>query len=160
MRGSALVYVGHKSEEVLERGGAAGSVCSGHKKSRAFQYVKGYKSFSLEECDLVFSSPPFWKTEGFMLERNHQCETSYHRFMKKSLFPIMRKCLSAKRKRRTIQGSGSSRPSLWICLHLPDGGPMYSDLVKEFGECNLKLQFRARTSPARDDFIFCWNSKC
>lgn len=72
-----------------------------------------------------------------MLERYNDIEIPYEEFLKNSLIPVMRKCLSK---------------NVYVCLYIPDN--MYKDICDIFGECKEKLE--CRFNNRNSSFIYCW----
>jgi hypothetical protein len=92
--------------------------------------------------DIVFSSPPFF--DGNLVEEYPGTESDYEIFMRKSLVPIMKRCLAAK---------------IWVCLYIPTN--MYNDLKKEFGSAKKKFKFVAKMNNlngaySNSNIIYCW----
>ena len=85
--------------------------------------------------DLVFSSPPFYKPNGKIVEQYSNTEKDYQTFLQKSLIPVMKKFINHK---------------IPICLYIPLN--MYLDLKKVFGMANMIKIDKKR-------YMYCWNLK-
>lgn len=102
-----------------------------------------------KDVDIVFSSPPFFHSEGIgsLLEEYPGTESDYETFMQTSLIPIMKKCLKAK---------------IWFCLYIPTN--MYDDLKKVFGSAKKKFSFVAKMNNlngaySNSNIIYCWSGR-
>jgi len=92
--------------------------------------------------DLVFTSPPFYNEK--LVEEYPGTETDYGTFMRKSLVPIMKKCLDAK---------------VWFCLYIPAN--MYTDLKTIFGKARKKFTIQPKVNnlngnTSNTNIIYCW----
>lgn len=115
---------------------------SSSKVKMYFQPSETLKCIPAKGVDLVFSSPPFFNEK--LVEEYPGTETDYETFMKKSLIPIMKKCLDAK---------------VWFCLYIPIN--MYKDLKKIFGSARKKLVMQSKLNnlniiPSNSNTIYCW----
>jgi len=108
--------------------------------------IKNLESL-LNKADIFFSSPPFFNDLKGMLEEYPGSETNYRTFMKESLIPIMKTCLTQNKK-------------IWVCLYIPQN--MYDDLVPIFGKANKIFTFRSKINNmngimSKSNTIYCWN---
>ena len=103
-------------------------------KKLEFHCMPAQQSILEEGCDLVFSSPPFWKRTGKLVESYNNCETNYDIFLKDCLFPL----LSQARERRVP-----------VALFIPDE---MASKIDVFEKHSFFLTFG-------NDKIFCWDWK-
>jgi 16S rRNA G966 N2-methylase RsmD len=73
-------------------------------------------NLDVSKFDLVFSSPPFYKPNGKIVEQYNETEVNYEKFMETSLIPVMNKFKNA---------------DITICLYIPHN--MYMDLKDKYG---------------------------
>jgi hypothetical protein len=100
------------------------------------------EDYLTDECDIVFTSPPFWN-DKCMLEKYVNSETNYHRFLDNSLNPTLEYCFEKYRV---------------TCLYI--NTKLYESIREKFKECDLIIIFNS-PGPKNDDsnHIYCWYKK-
>lgn len=92
--------------------------------------------------DLVFTSPPFWTKTNQLLEAYPACEPDMDRFLRTSLFPMMRKML----------------PMAPVVLYINES--LYKRVVGEFGTPKIfKFKRQVTRKDPYGDHLFYWEAK-
>jgi DNA modification methylase len=91
-------------------------------KSKIKMIYKKIENVNIDkfDFDFVFTSPPYWDNNNELIEKYHNTEINYHKFLKISLIPFVLKCIN-------------KNSNIWICLNIPP--KMYNDIKDIIGPC-------------------------